>query len=109
MIANLQQTVDFYSVVLGFEIKMSSPEWAYLIKGNCEIMFQPAKTLLKEFPELTTAKMNEWLKQFTYRIDIHWSLLIVAGSLTLIVALLVVGFQAIKAAATNPVNALRNE
>ena len=56
MVLNLQETVDFYTKVLGFEIKTSVSEWAYLKRGNCEIMFQPAKTLLNEFPELLTTK-----------------------------------------------------
>jgi putative ABC transport system permease protein len=53
--------------------------------------------------------MGQWLQSFAYRIDIHYSLLIVAGLLTLMVALLTVSYQAIKAALMNPVSSLRSE
>ncbi len=53
--------------------------------------------------------MNNWLKAYSYRIDIKWWIPVSAGALTLTVALLVVSFQAIKAAVSNPVKALRSE
>lgn len=64
MVENLQETLDFYTIVLGFEIKMSFTEWAYLKNGNCEIMFQPSNTLIKEFPELLTTKTGGGLTIF---------------------------------------------
>ena len=53
--------------------------------------------------------MNKWLQSFAYRISISWWVFIVAGLLTIIIALLTVGFQAIKAAIANPVKSLRAE
>lgn len=64
MVLNLQETVEFYAKILGFEIKMLFPEWAYLKKGNCEIMFQPTSSLLNEFPELLTTKTGGGLTLF---------------------------------------------
>ena len=52
MVRNMTDTIAFYKNVLGFEIKISYPEWAYLKKGNAELMFQPYTSLQKEFPEL---------------------------------------------------------
>jgi putative ABC transport system permease protein len=53
--------------------------------------------------------MDNWLQQYNYRIDIYWWILAGAGALALTLALLVVTFQAIKAAVANPVNSLRSE
>ncbi len=53
--------------------------------------------------------MNKWLQAFAYRIDIGWSVFALAGGLALLVALLTVSTQAIKAALANPVKALRYE
>ena len=53
--------------------------------------------------------MNYWLKNFAYRIEISWGIFLIAGSLTLAIALLTVSYQSIKAALTNPVESLRYE
>ena len=53
--------------------------------------------------------MNNWLKDFAYRINIQWWVFAVAAIAALLVALLTVSFQAIKAALANPVKSLRTE
>ena len=53
--------------------------------------------------------MNKWLEDFAYRIYISWWMFTVAGSLVLLVALITVSFEAIKAALANPVKSLRTE
>jgi putative ABC transport system permease protein len=53
--------------------------------------------------------MNKWLQDFAYRINISWWIFIVAGVFTILIALLTVSFQAIKAATANPVKSLRSE
>lgn len=53
--------------------------------------------------------MNKWLEDFAYKIDIQWWMFAIAGLGATILALLTVGFQAMKAATTNPVDSLRNE
>ena len=53
--------------------------------------------------------MTNWLSQFQYRIAITWWMIGGAGVLAFLVALMVVSFQAIKAAVANPVDSLRNE
>ena len=53
--------------------------------------------------------MNKWLEDFAYRIDIGWTVFLIAGLCTLFVSLLTVSFQAIKAAMANPVASLRSE
>lgn len=53
--------------------------------------------------------MNKWLQNFAYRIDMSWWIFALAGLLALVIALLTVSFQAVKAARANPVEALRYE
>ncbi len=53
--------------------------------------------------------MNKWLQGFAYRITISWWMFVLAGLLAVIIALLTVSFQAIKAAMQNPVKSLKSE
>jgi len=53
--------------------------------------------------------MNKWLQNFAFRIDIHIWLFLTASVIALVIALLTVGFQAIRTASANPVDALRYE
>ncbi|RRB11910.1 FtsX-like permease family protein [Larkinella knui] len=53
--------------------------------------------------------MSQWLQGFAYQITIEWWVFAVAGSLAVLIALLTVSFQSIKAALMNPVRSLRSE
>lgn len=53
--------------------------------------------------------MHKWLQGFHYRISIEWWVFAIAGFLSVVIALLTVSFQAIKAAIANPVKSLRTE
>jgi len=53
--------------------------------------------------------MNNWLQDYQYRINITWSIFVIAGLVALTIALLTVSFQAVKSAIANPVKSLRTE
>lgn len=53
--------------------------------------------------------MHRWLQDFAYRISIGWWIFVAAGGLAILIALVTVSFQAIKAALANPVKSLRTE
>jgi len=53
--------------------------------------------------------MNQWLHDFAYRINIGLLPFILAGLTALVIALLTISYQAVKAALSNPVDALRYE
>ena len=53
--------------------------------------------------------MHKWLQYFAYRINIGWWTFLLAGVLALLIALLTVTYQAIRAAIANPVESLRYE
>ena len=53
--------------------------------------------------------MNNWLQDYTYRISIDWKVFAMAGMVAILITLITVGIQAIKAALANPVKSLRTE
>lgn len=53
--------------------------------------------------------MNRWLEDFAYRIDLEWWVFALAGVLAIVIALLTISFQSIKAALVNPIKSLRSE
>ena len=53
--------------------------------------------------------MNKWLQSFAYRVSFHWWMFAIAVAIAVVIALLTVSSQAIKAAIANPVKSLRTE
>ncbi|MEJ8844931.1 ABC transporter permease [Lacibacter sp. H375] len=53
--------------------------------------------------------MSQWLQNFAYRVSIGWWVFAAAAVIALIIAVLTVSSQAVKAALSNPVRSLRNE
>ena len=52
---------------------------------------------------------NKWLQEYAYHINVQWWVFAVAGIAALLIALITISFQAIKAAIANPVKSLRTE
>lgn len=76
--------------------------------------------LMKEFVKLILVSiivasplawwiMNKWLQDFPYKIEITIGLFILIGLVAIIISVLTIGYQAIKAASTNPVKSLRTD
>jgi putative ABC transport system permease protein len=78
---------------------------ALLSKDFLQLVFL---AVLIAFP-IAWLLMNKWLEDFAYRITISWWMFVVAGIATVLIALITVSFQAIKAAISNPVKSLRTE
>jgi ABC-type antimicrobial peptide transport system permease subunit len=53
--------------------------------------------------------MQQWLQHFTFRIELSWWIFLIGGVASVIIALISVSFQAIKAAIANPIKSLRTE
>jgi ABC-type antimicrobial peptide transport system permease subunit len=53
--------------------------------------------------------MHNWLQAYQYRTDINWWVFLVAAFGALIITLLTVSYQSIRAALANPVKSLRSE
>jgi putative ABC transport system permease protein len=53
--------------------------------------------------------MNKWLQDFAYRTNISWTVFVITAITALVIALITISFQAIRAAIVNPVKSLRTE
>ena len=53
--------------------------------------------------------MHQWLEGFAYRVPIHWWMFALAAAIAVLIALITVSLQAVKAAVANPVQSLRTE
>ena len=82
------------------------PQITRLLSGEFLVLVTIASLIA--FPVAWYA-MNKWLQSFAYRIDISWWIFIVAGFSALLIAMLTVSFQAVRAAIANPVKSLRTE
>ncbi|RKR85727.1 putative permease [Mucilaginibacter gracilis] len=52
---------------------------------------------------------SKWLQNFAYHTNINWWIFLMSGMLMVVIALLTLSFQTVKAAIANPVNSLRSE
>jgi ABC-type antimicrobial peptide transport system permease subunit len=75
-----------------------SREFVWLVLAGCLIASPLAFWL-----------MNNWLQSYDYRVNISWWIFVCAGLVAILIALLTVSTQAIKAAVANPVKSLRSE
>ncbi|MGD9346493.1 MAG: hypothetical protein PVH84_11550 [Candidatus Aminicenantes bacterium] len=53
--------------------------------------------------------MHKWLQNFAFRITIGWEIFVVSGGVALVISVLTVSLQSLKATTTNPVDSLRYE
>jgi len=53
--------------------------------------------------------MNKWLLNFAYRVEISWWIFLIAALFAIVVTLVTISYQAIKAAVSNPITSLRSE
>ena len=88
--------------VLGASItnlwRMLSKDFIVLVTASCFISIP-----------LASYQLNNWLQNYYYRTDMPWWIFAMSGLGALLVTLLTVSFQAIKAALMNPVKSLRSE
>ncbi|HVW95065.1 MAG TPA: ABC transporter permease [Mucilaginibacter sp.] len=75
-----------------------SKDFLRLVGLACVIAF-PAAWLM----------LSKWLQGYQYRISLNWTIFAVAGVTAIVIALLTVSYQAVKAALSNPVKCLRSE
>ena len=79
--------------------------WTLLSK---DFMYLVLISLLIATP-IAAYLMNNWVKNYTYHTDISWWVFVVTGLGAIVITLLTVSFQAVKAALLNPVKSLRSE
>jgi putative ABC transport system permease protein len=79
-----------------------------LLLLNKEFILLVAVALLIAVP-VAGYLVYEWLENFAYRIKVDWTVYIIGAGIAMTSAALAVSYHTIKAAISNPVNALRNE
>ncbi|MEO1435376.1 MAG: FtsX-like permease family protein, partial [Bacteroidota bacterium] len=79
--------------------------WAMQSKG---FVFLVALSCLMAMP-IAWFFLEGWLADYDYRINIGWQVFLFATLLSVVVTMLTVSFQSIKAALSNPIESLRNE
>lgn len=77
---------------------MLAKKFLQLIALSCLVAF-PASWWL----------ITNWLKQYTYRVNLEWWVFAAVGALTIVIALITICFQTVKAVFANPVKSLRSE
>ena len=77
---------------------MLSKEFVYLVIVSCAIASPIALYFL-----------SDWLKKYEYHIELSWVVFAVSAITAILITLMTVSFQAIKAALMNPVKSLRSE
>ena len=78
----------------------------YLLSGNFTRLILIAMAVAIPVSWLA---INSWLKSFAYRIDISWTIFLIASATALFIAWFTVSYESIKAAIANPVKSLRTE
>jgi putative ABC transport system permease protein len=58
---------------------------------------------------VTWIVISKWLENFAYKTPMHWWIFILSGALSMLIALITVSWQSLRAASRNPVEALRYE
>ena len=53
--------------------------------------------------------MQTWLEDYAYRIEITWDVFLLAGTISVLIALLTISYQSLRAALANPATSLRSE
>ena len=51
---------------------------------------------------------NQWLQEYAYHINVQWWVFVIAGLAAILIAIVTVSYQAIRAAMANPVKSLRS-
>jgi putative ABC transport system permease protein len=58
---------------------------------------------------LTWYMMHQWLQSFEYRVTINWQVFVMAGGLSLLIAIFTISYQVLKTAWTRPAETLKYE
>ncbi|MFN3997562.1 ABC transporter permease [Algoriphagus sp.] len=93
---------------IGIRKVLGSSEWKIIKLLSADFAKMVSVAIVIALP-LSYYITSNWLDNFAYKIDLQWWYFVGAGALTMLIALLTVSFQSIKAALANPVNSLKSE
>ena len=101
-------TVNQRGKEIGIRKVNGAKVWEVMTMLNINFIKWAAIALVVASP-VTWYSMNRWLQNFAYRTELSWWIFVLAGVITLGIALLTVSWQSWRAARRNPVEALRYE
>lgn len=87
---------------------MGATEQSLLMLLSRDYVYLIGISLLLSVP-FTWYLMNNWLQSFEYRVAVSWEVFVLAGSLSLMIALLTISYQTFKTAWTKPAETLKYE
>jgi len=87
---------------------MGATEQSLLVLLSKDYIYMIGFSLLLSVP-FTWYMMSNWLQSFEYRVAIGWNVFILAGGLSLLIALATISYQAIKTAWSRPAETLKYE
>jgi putative ABC transport system permease protein len=87
---------------------MGASENSLLVLLSKDYVVLIGVSLLLSVP-ITVYLMNSWLQSFEYRINVGWEIFMLAGAISLVIALLTIGYHTIKTALSRPAEVLRYE
>ncbi len=87
---------------------MGATEQSLLVLLSKDYVYMIGISLVVSIP-FTWYLMSSWLRSFEYRVAISWEVFALAGSLSLLIALVTISYQAIKTAWTMPAESLKHE
>ncbi len=100
--------IEQRSKEIGIRKVLGASVQSVLLLVSKEFLFLVGIAFLISIP-VTWWAMHSWLEDFAYRINISVWVFVLAGSIALLIAVMTISFQAIKAAVANPVRSLRSE
>lgn len=93
---------------IGIRKVIGAPIASILLLIVKDFLVPVAISLVIAFP-VAWMVMKRWLNDFAYRIDLNWSVFLIAGVAAIVIAIFAVTVQSLKAALANPVKSLRSE
>jgi putative ABC transport system permease protein len=91
---------------IGIRKVLGASERSLVFLLSREFLYLVLVALIIAIP-VTWTVMHSWLQDFAYRIAIEWWVFVLGGILALLIALVTIGFQALRAASANPIKSLR--
>ncbi|NNU34665.1 hypothetical protein HK413_12395 [Mucilaginibacter sp. S1162] len=93
---------------IGVRRVLGAGVWGIVVMLMQDFVRLVALSLLIAFP-LAWYAMNKWLSSYAYRVELSWWIFAGAGLLAIVIAVLTVTYQSVRAALNNPVKSLRTD
>jgi putative ABC transport system permease protein len=85
---------------------MGATERSLLLLLSKDYVFLVGISVFLSIP-ITWYLMNQWLQSFEYRVNIGWESFLIAGGISLLIALFTISYQTIKTASSQPAETLK--